>query len=92
LDSTKRRALDHLAANVRHHRIFAGLTQAVLSERVGVEPWFIRAIEGGRQPPSFKTLVALAHAFKLDVRDLFEPAPKAVRNPGRPRKKSASAK
>lgn len=89
VDKTERTALEHLAANVRRHRLAAGMTQANLSESVGVEPWFIRAIEAAREPPSFKTLVALARAFDLDVRDLFEPAPRPVRNPGRPKKTPA---
>ena len=86
MDKVERRAREHLAANVRRHRLAAQLTQANLAEQVGVEPWFIRAIEAAREPPSFKTLVTLARELKLDVRDLFEPSPRAVRNPGRPKK------
>jgi DNA-binding XRE family transcriptional regulator len=86
VDAIERRARDYIAANVRRHRLAAGMTQATLSEIVEVEPRFIRAIEGGREPPSFKTMVALARALKLEVGDLFEAVPRAVRNPGRPRK------
>lgn len=86
MDKVERRAREHLAANVRRHRLAARLTQAGLGERVGVEPWFIRAIEAAREAPSFKTLVMLARVLGVEVRDLFEPVARAIRNPGRPRK------
>jgi transcriptional regulator with XRE-family HTH domain len=86
VNTSERRILDYLAANVRRHRHAAGLTQAQLSEAIGVEPRFVRALESASAAPSFKTLVALAAALEVEVRDLFEPAPRAVRSPGRPRR------
>jgi transcriptional regulator with XRE-family HTH domain len=85
VDGSERRALEFVAANVRRHRRAAGLTQMQLSEAIGVEPRFVQSIEAAQAAPSFKNLCALARALDIEVRDLFEPAKPAARNPGRPR-------
>jgi transcriptional regulator with XRE-family HTH domain len=88
VDVYERKALGYVAANMRRHRRSAKKTQAALAEAVGVDTRFVQAIEAGREPPSFRTLVAIARELGIEVRDLFEPAKALTRNPGRPRRES----
>lgn len=56
---------------VRHHREFAGLTQADLAERTERSVQLIGRIERGATAPSFETLEGIASALNVQVRDLF---------------------
>ncbi|MGH1341335.1 MAG: helix-turn-helix domain-containing protein [Nannocystales bacterium] len=81
------RARRCVGANIREHRLRRGWTQGELAERVGVEPLFIRVLEGARRAPSFATLVRLLAALDIEPNQLFEPR-ELQRNPvGRPPKK-----
>jgi len=58
-------------ALVRHHRKRAGLSQAQLAEKIGRQPNAVQKLETGKSRPTFETLVRLAQALDVDVRDLF---------------------
>jgi transcriptional regulator with XRE-family HTH domain len=89
VDAFQRRTLETVAANVRRQRVAANLTQAGLAEALELEPGFIQTVESARAAPSFKTLCSIARVFGIEVRELFAPAPRAARNPGRPRSRPA---
>ncbi|PVM82089.1 helix-turn-helix domain-containing protein [Caulobacter endophyticus] len=56
---------------IRHHRDRADLNQSQLAERIGMSQETISRIERGLLAPSFETLVDLASALNVDVRDFF---------------------
>jgi transcriptional regulator with XRE-family HTH domain len=56
-----------IAARVRHARTRHGLTQAALAERADLAFETISRIESGREPPSLRTIVALADALDTTV-------------------------
>ena len=66
-------------ALVRHHRKRAGLSQAQLAEKVDRQPDAIQKLENGKSRPTFETLVRLARALDVDLRDLFGSGDFAVR-------------
>ncbi len=49
-----------------------GLTQEALAKRTGVTREYITRLELGRHDPMFSTLVKLAKALKVNVRELLE--------------------
>lgn len=64
---------------IRHHRDRAGLNQTELADRVGMAQETISRMERGAFAPSFETLVDLANALSVEVRDFFEVGTLAVR-------------
>jgi transcriptional regulator with XRE-family HTH domain len=64
---------------IRHHRDRAGLNQTELAERIGMAQETISRMERGTFAPSFDTLVDLAKALSVDVRDFFEVGDVAAR-------------
>jgi transcriptional regulator with XRE-family HTH domain len=82
------RATSSLAVNLRERREQAALTQESLAERAGLSTIYVQALErGDAANPSLRVVVALAHAVRCEVADLFVArlAPRS-RKPGRPRK------
>lgn len=65
---------------IRHHRDRAGLNQTELAERVGMVQETISRMERGAYAPSFETLVDLAKALNVEVRDFFEVGDWAARD------------
>ena len=65
---------DQIARNIKKYRIKAGITQAVLAERVGVSHEFIRRIESkkGSKTFSIDTIWKVSIAVNVDVGNLFE--------------------
>ena len=49
-----------------------GLTQEALAKRAGVTREYITRLELGRHDPMFSTLVKLAKALNVNVRELLE--------------------
>ena len=70
-----------VGANVRRLRIAAGLSQAALSERMGVDRAYVSGLEKGERNPTVVTLWHIAKALGVKVRALFE-------EPVRPSKRS----
>lgn len=58
---------------VRGARLAAGLSQAELARRAGMDHTFISRIESGRTSPDVRTLQRLAKAIGCPVADLVTP-------------------
>ncbi len=65
---------DQIAKNIKKYRGKAGITQAVLAERVGVSHEFIRRIESkkGAKTFSIDTIWKISIAVNVDIGKLFE--------------------
>ena len=65
---------EQIAKNIRKYRMQAGITQAVLAERVGVSHEFIRRIESkkGAKIFSVDTIRKISLALDVDPGKLFE--------------------
>src|SRR5579862_1713539 len=60
------------AGRIRAARKAANLTIEQASEKAGLTPNFLGQIERGKRRPSFEAILALAHAFDLPPRALFQ--------------------
>ncbi len=58
--------------NVQRLRIAAGLTQAALAERMGVDRGYVSGLELGQRNPTILTLWHVAKALGVAVRALFD--------------------
>lgn len=65
---------ESIAMNIKKYRKEAGITQAELSERVGVSHEFIRRIESKKGVKTFSvdTLYKISLALDIDIRNLFD--------------------
>ena len=63
-----------IAANIKKYRKEANITQAELSERVGVSHEFIRRIESKKGAKTFSvdTLYKISLALGISINDLFD--------------------
>jgi len=57
---------------IKELRKLRGLSQDQLSERVGIESKHLSRIEVGRNFPSMDTLVRIAEALGVELKDCFE--------------------
>jgi DNA-binding XRE family transcriptional regulator len=64
--------VSHLAKNVRHCRIAAGLTQTAVAKRSGMNRSYLSRLESGRQNPTLATLERLAKTLKVTPGTFFE--------------------
>ena len=64
---------EKIALNIKKYRKEAGITQAVLAERVGVSHEFIRRIEStkGRKTFSIDTIYKISLALDIPISKLF---------------------
>jgi transcriptional regulator with XRE-family HTH domain len=58
--------------NVQRLRIKAGLSQAALAERMGVDRAYVSGLELGRRNPTVLTLWQVAEALGVKLRQFFE--------------------
>jgi transcriptional regulator with XRE-family HTH domain len=58
--------------NVQRLRIAAGLSQAKLAERMGVDRAYVSGLELGRRNPTILTLWHIAKALDVKVRAFFD--------------------
>lgn len=58
--------------NVRRLRIAAGLSQAELAERMGVDRAYVSGLELGQRNPTILTLWQLAEALGVKLKPFFE--------------------
>jgi transcriptional regulator with XRE-family HTH domain len=58
--------------NVQRLRVEAGLSQAALAERMGVDRAYVSGLELGQRNPTVVTLWHIAEALKVRLRQLFE--------------------
>ena len=65
---------EKIALNIKKYRKEAGITQAVLAERVGVSHEFIRRIEStkGRKTFSIDTIYKISLALDIPISKLVE--------------------
>jgi transcriptional regulator with XRE-family HTH domain len=61
-----------VGANVRKLRLSAGISQAELATRMGVDRAYVSGLEAGQRNPTIVTLWHLAKALNVKLRDLFE--------------------
>ena len=63
-----------IAANIKKYRKEANITQAELSECVGVSHEFIRRIESNKGTKTFSvdTLYKISLALEIDIKKLFD--------------------
>lgn len=61
-----------LGKRVKYLRRLKDLTQAQLAERVDLSVNYISQIETGVASPTLKTLLTLANALDVDLKDLFD--------------------
>jgi transcriptional regulator with XRE-family HTH domain len=66
--------------NVQRLRIKAGLSQAALAERMGVDRAYVSGLELGQRNPTILTLWHLAEALEVRLRQLFEEQGKVSRS------------
>jgi transcriptional regulator with XRE-family HTH domain len=64
-------AREQLGANVRRHRLAAGLTQEQLSDRAKLHLTEISRIENGRRDPQLATIVTVADALEIAPSELL---------------------
>lgn len=66
-EAERQKLLEHIAANVRRLRCERGITQAVLAERVDVDPRTVQNVERAAVDVTATTLVALARELGVNV-------------------------
>jgi DNA-binding XRE family transcriptional regulator len=71
LVAAARRERRRLGKRLRAIRAERGLTQAKAAEAIGVHPVHVSRIETGDANVTIDTLVALAVAYRVELRDLF---------------------
>lgn len=80
------RVLRSVAANVRAHRLVAGMTQENLAEAADLDLNSLRRIETARTNASIGTLLKLSDALDVELAELFRPAQLMKPRRGRPPK------
>ncbi len=58
--------------SVRRLRVAAGLSQAELAERMGVDRAYVSGLESGQRNPTIVTLWHLTKALGVSLRSLFD--------------------
>lgn len=74
MDNNEFDLYEAIAANIKKYRKEANITQAELSERVGVSHEFIRRIESKKGAKTFSvdTLYKISLALEIDIKKLFD--------------------
>ena len=67
--------------NVQRLRIKAGLSQASLAERMGVDRAYVSGLELGQRNPTILSLWHVAEALGVRLQQLFQEEPKPRRKP-----------
>lgn len=57
--------------NIKQLRIQKGIKQIDLASAVGIDDSSLRRIESGRTSPTLKTLIRIADALNVEVRELL---------------------
>ena len=64
--------LQKLGMHIKNLRIEKGITQKDLADLTGISEQSISPIEGGKQNPSYTTIVLFAKAFDMTISDFFK--------------------
>ena len=67
--------------NVQRLRIEAGLSQAALSERMGVDRAYVSGLELGQRNPTILSLWHVAQALEVKLQHFFQEEAKPRRKP-----------
>jgi transcriptional regulator with XRE-family HTH domain len=65
-------ALHRLANQIKELRRTKGWSQEELAERASIQRSYLADLERGSRNPSVRTLVKIANAFRVSLKDLFE--------------------
>jgi transcriptional regulator with XRE-family HTH domain len=68
--------------NVKRLRTTAGLSQAELADRMGVDRAYVSGLELGQRNPTIVTLWHVAEALGAKVRSFFDEPRKRIRDSG----------
>lgn len=60
-----------VASGVTRCRLAAGITQAELSVRLGIDRAYVSGLEGGRRNPTIQRLDEIAKALGVDVTEIL---------------------
>lgn len=63
--------MSDIGANIKQIRLIKKISQRKLAELARISNTYLSDIEVGRTNPSLKTLLKLAAALELDVKELF---------------------
>ncbi len=63
--------MSDIGANIKQIRLMKRISQRKLADLAGISNTYLSDIEVGRTNPSLKTLLKLAAALELDVKELF---------------------
>jgi len=77
--TSRNNGASHLAENVRHWRLAAGLTQTAVAKRSGMNRSYLSHLESGRRNPTLATLDRLARTLKVTPGYFFEDVSARVR-------------
>ena len=66
---------NHVRALRFHH---GEMSQTELGQRIGVTRQTIAAVESGKYSPSLEMAFRIAHAFQVDLQDVFEWRPETI--------------
>ena len=61
-----------IGLNIKKYRKQTGITQQVLADKIGKSLNFVGKIEVGFDHPSLYTLIDIAKALEIPLKDLFE--------------------
>ncbi len=61
-----------LGLNIKKYRELRGLTQEKLAEKSNISLDFMGKIEVSISRPSFRTIIAIANALEIPLKDLFD--------------------
>jgi transcriptional regulator with XRE-family HTH domain len=65
--------------NVRRLRLAAGISQAELAERMGVDRAYVSGLEQGARNPTVVTLWHVAKALRAAMKEFFEERPRKAK-------------
>lgn len=63
--------MSEIGANIRKVRMEKNVSQRKLAQQAGISNTYLSDIEVGRTNPSLKTLLKLAEALSIDIKELF---------------------
>lgn len=61
-----------LGLNIKKYRVLKGLTQEKLADKVNLSLDFIGKIEIAYSKPSLDTIISIANALEIPLKDLFD--------------------
>jgi transcriptional regulator with XRE-family HTH domain len=72
LPLSETQVLARLAERIKHLRAAKGWSQEELAERASIQRSYVADLERGGRNPSVRTLVKIANACKVSMKDLFD--------------------